>query len=797
MAKTIEIIFLMFIMISTCSSSNFKRAKTTASNNNFTYVCDPSRYASLGLDISTFAFCDKSLPYDVRAKDLVNLMTLHEKVQQLGDRAYGVPRLGLPKYKWWSEALHGVSYVGHGTFFDKVVPGATSFPTVILSAASFNETLWKNIGQVVSTEARAMYNLGRAGLTFWSPNINVARDPRWGRILETPGEDPFVVGKYGSNYVRGLQDVEGSTENQKDLNTRPLKVSSCCKHYAAYDVDNWHGYVRETFDATVTEQDMVETFLLPFEMCVKEGDVSSVMCSYNRVNGIPTCADPKLLNQTIRGDWDLHGYIVSDCDSIEVIVDRHKYLNTTAVDAVALTMKAGLDLDCGVYYTKFTESAVQEGKVREEYIDRSLNYLYLVLMRVGFFDGIPQYQSLGKNDICSNNNIALAREAARQGIVLLKNDHNTLPLQIVKTLAVVGPHANATNATIGNYAGIPCRFRTPIDGFSVYANVSYALGCDVACRNESLVAPAVEAAKSADGTVIVAGIDLSVEAESLDRNDLLLPGYQTQFINQVADSSDGPVILVIMSAGGLDITFAKHNTNIKAILWVGYPGEEGGDAIADVVFGKYNPGGRLPITWYEADYVNRLPLTSMQLRPIDTLGYPGRTYKFFNGSTVYAFGYGLSYTKFSYKLTSTSPKQSSLNVKLNKRFQHCRDLTYINQTSKPSCPAILTQDLSSCDGYQFGFAVEVQNVGSVDGSETVIVYSAPPHGILGAYIKQVIGFNKVFVRTGATQTLKFEFNLCKSLHIVDYNAYTLLPSGTHSVIIGDSGLSFPVQVDFT
>ncbi|KAJ0083072.1 hypothetical protein Patl1_10162 [Pistacia atlantica] len=560
------------------------------------------------MEVSDFAFCDSSLPYSVRVKDLVDQMTLSEKVNQLGNLAYGVPRLGLPKYEWWSEALHGVSNVG---------------------------------------PARAMFNLGRAGLTYWSPNINVVRDPRWGRAIETPGEDPFVVGRYAVNYVRGLQDVEGH-ENYTDLNSRPLKVSSCCKHYAAYDVDYWLGIDRTSFDARVHEQDMVETFLRPFEMCVKDGDVSSVMCSYNRVNGIPTCADPKLLNQTIRGEWDLHGYIVSDCDSIDVMVNKHKFLGDTNEDAVAQTLKAGLDLDCGIFYPNFTANAVKQGKVREGDIDKSLKYLYTVLMRLGFFDGSPnsKYKSLGKDDVCTKENIELATEAAREGIVLLKNDNDTLPLHPakIKNLAVVGPHANATSAMIGNYAGIPCQFTSPIDGFKTYGKVNYKMGCD-----------------------------LSVEAESLDRENLTLPGYQTQLINQVAQVAKGPVILVILSAGGVDISFAKDNTNIKSILWAGYPGEEGGQAIADIVFGNYNPGER-------------------------------------------------------------------------------------------------------------------------DGSEVVIVYSTPPEGIAASYNKQVIGFQRIFVAKGGSEKVKFDLNVCKSLGIVDYAANSLLPSGGHTITIGDSGISFPVHV---
>ncbi|KAJ4835776.1 hypothetical protein Tsubulata_049596 [Turnera subulata] len=734
--------------VPTDSYATLGHGDATPSGSNFTFVCDPKRYSRLGLDMKKFPFCDKSLPYDVRASDLVKQMTLSEKVLQLGNTNRGVARLGLPKYEWWSEALHGVSNVGPGTFFDDLVPGSTSFPTVITSAASFNESLWKTIGQAVSTEARAMYNLGRAGLTYWSPNINVVRDPRWGRAIETPGEDPFVVGKYAANYVRGLQDVEG-TEDFKDLNSRPLKVSSCCKHYAAYDVDNWKGVVRETFDARVREQDMVETFLRPFEMCIKEGDVSSIMCSYNRVNGIPTCADPKLLNQTIRGVWDLHGYV---------------------------------------------EASVQQGKVREADIDKSLKYLYVVLMRLGFFDGSPQYTSLGKKDICTEENIELAREAAREGTVLLKNVDQTLPLDAdkIKTLAVIGPHANATAAMIGNYAGVPCKIVSPLEALSAYGEVDYKVGCaDMRCRDDSLISPAMQAAKKADATIIVAGIDLSIEAESRDRVDLLLPGFQTQLINQVAGAAKGPVILVLFSAGGLDVSFAKNNPKIGAILWAGFPGEKGGPAIADVIFGKYNPGGRLPLTWHEASYTEMLPMTSMSLRPVDSKGYPGRTYKFFNGSTVYPFGYGLSYTKFNYVLKSAV---RSTHIKLNK-FQHCYDIKYSDESYTPSCPSVRIDDME-CKG-KIKFEVEVQNVGDRDGSDVLIVYSKPPEGIADTYIKQVVDFRRVFVPAGGSKKVKFVLNVCNSLRVVDYNAYSVLPSGGHTIVIGDNVISFPVHVNFS
>ncbi|KAG0496495.1 hypothetical protein HPP92_001186 [Vanilla planifolia] len=756
------------------SASTSKPGPILTNGRNYTYVCDRERFASLSLNVDDFGYCNKSLSFAERVADLVGRMTLAEKIGQLGDMALGSDRIGLPPYNWWSEALHGVSFVGHATYFGDIVPGATSFPVVILSAATFNESLWKKMGEVVSTEARAMYNLGHTGLTFWSPNINVVRDPRWGRTMETPGEDPLTVGIYAKNYVRGLQDVEGQ-EVTADLNTRPLKVSSCCKHYAAYDLESWLGVDRVHFDARVTEQDMVETFLRPFEICVKEGDVSSVMCSFNRVNGIPVCTDPKLFNQTIRGDWGLHGYIVSDCDSLEVIKDDHKWLGDTEEDVVAQAFNAGLDLDCGIYYTNFTGPAVAQGRVRESSIDNALTNNYMVLMRVGYFDGSNLYDSLGTKDICTDENMELAADAARQGLVLLKNENNVLPLSLekIKTIALVGPHANATDVMIGNYEGVPCRFSSPLDAFSQEVKVNYQLGCDVHCKNESLIFSAMEAAKNADATLIFVGLDLSVEAEWIDRTDLLLPGYQTQLIRQVADVSKGPVVLVVLSGGVVDIEFAESNPKVGAIIWAGYP------------------GGRSPLTWYQTSYVDSIPMTSMKLRPIDELGYPGRTYKFFNGSTIYPFGHGLSYTTYNYTVR-TSANHFSFKIPSGR---YCPPVNYTDGAYVPPCPSAVVDFLPCSDN--LSFEVEVANIGNMDGGHVVMVYSKAPDTILGAPSKQVVAFQRVYVPAGKSTVAKFDLNLCKVFGIVESSANIVLPAGQNTVIIGnsDTSVSFPVQID--
>lgn len=344
-----------------------------------------------------------------------------------------------------------------------------------------------------------------------------------------------------------------------------------------------------------------------------------------------------------------------------------------------------------------------------------------------------------------------------------------------------------------NVLGVPCQYTAPIDGFSNFGEVIHEMGCgEVLCKNESLIYPAVRAAKKADATILVVGLDLTVEAESLDRTDLLLPGYQTQLINQVSSESKGPVILVIMSAGGIDVSFAKTDPNIQAILWAGYPGEEGGRAIADVVFGRYNPGGKLPLTWHENGYTNMLPMTSMPLRPIDNLGYPGRTYKFFNGSTVYPFGYGLSYTNFTYNLVSS---KKSLHFKLDK-FHHCRDLNYTEGAYKPACPAILIDDLKSCDDHNVELVIEVENTGKRDGSEVVMVYWSAPSGIAEAPVVELIAFKRIFVGAGESEKVRFKLNACKSLGMVDYRGYHLLPSGGGNIVIGDGLLSVPLQIHF-
>ncbi|XP_028091365.1 probable beta-D-xylosidase 2 isoform X2 [Camellia sinensis] len=409
------------------------------------FACDPR-------DAKTkeYGFCRRSLPVPERVSDVIGRLTLQEKVKLLVNSAAAVPRLGIKGYEWWSEALHGVSDVGPGTKFGGDFPGSTSFPQVISTAASFNASLWEQIGRAVSDEARAMYNGGMAGLTYWSPNVNIFRDPRWGRGQETPGEDPVLAGKYAASYVKGLQ---GNDDGDR------LKVAACCKHYTAYDLDNWSGIDRFHFNARVSKQDMEDTFDVPFRECVLEGKVASVMCSYNQVNGIPTCADPKLLRHTIRGNWRLNGYIVSDCDSVGVFYNNQHYTSTPE-EAAADAIKAGLDLDCGPFLGTHTEDAIKRGILSESDVNGALVNTISIQMRLGMFDGEPsghRYGKLGPKDVCTPAHQELALEAARQAIVLLKNRGglSALPLspRRHRNVAVIGPNSDVTVTMVGNYAG--------------------------------------------------------------------------------------------------------------------------------------------------------------------------------------------------------------------------------------------------------------------------------------------------------------------------------------------------------
>ncbi|CAN4081462.1 unnamed protein product [Withania somnifera] len=622
-------------------------------------------------------FCNTALPIHVRVQDLIGRLTLQEKVRLLVNNAAPVERLGVNGYEWWSEALHGVSNTGPGVKFGGAFPGATSFPQVITTAASFNTSLWEEIGRVVSDEGRAMYNGGAAGLTFWSPNVNILRDPRWGRSQETPGEDPHLVAQYAVSYVKGLQGGRGSR----------LKVAACCKHYTAYDLDYWNGFDRYHFNARVSMQDLEDTYNVPFKACVVEGNVASVMCSYNQINGKPSCADPKLLRDTIRAQWHLKGYIVSDCDSVGVLFDQQHYTRFPE-DAAAATIKAGLDLDCGPFLAIHTEQAVRTGKVSELEINYALANTITVQMRLGMFDG-PNgpYANLGPKDVCTPAHQQLALQAAREGIVLLKNIGQALPLssQHHQTVAVIGPNSDATVTMIGNYAGVPCGYISPLQGITRYARTPSS------------------------------------------------PGHQQELISRVAMASKGPVVLVLMSGGPIDVTFAKNDPRVSAILWPATTGQP------------------LPMTWYPQDYVAKLAMTNMDMRANPGRGYPGRTYRFYKGPTVFPFGAGFSYTKFGRRIVFAPA------TILQVRTKH-----------------------TNCELLDLDIHIDVKNIGDMDGTHTILIFSTS-----SPEMKQLVAFEKVHVVSGAKRRVKIGMNACKQLSIVDKYGIRRIFMGEQKIYIAD------------
>ncbi|XP_057785615.1 beta-D-xylosidase 1 [Salvia miltiorrhiza] len=725
------------------------------------FACDPNNGATKNLP-----FCRASLHIRDRVRDLIGRLTLQEKIRMLVNNAAPVERLGISGYEWWSEALHGVSNTGPGVKFGGEFPGATSFPQVITTAASYNASLWEAIGQVVSDEARAMYNGGRAGLSYWSPNVNIFRDPRWGRGQETPGEDPALAAKYAASYVKGLQ---GNAAGNR------LKVAACCKHYTAYDLDFWNGVDRFHFNAKVSKQDLEETYNVPFKACVFEGKVASVMCSYNQVNGKPTCADPSLLRDTIRGQWRLNGYIVSDCDSVDVLYNSQHYTSTPE-DAAAASIKAGLDLDCGPFLALHTEGAIRANKLNEMDVNRALGNLLTVQMRLGMFDGPRQpYAYLGPRDVCTPAHQHLALEAARQGIVLLQNRNGALPFSPARyrTVAVIGPNSDVTDTMIGNYAGVPCGYTTALQGISKYARTIHENGCaPVSCPDNTRFGPAEVAARQADATVLVMGLSQSIEREFLDRRGLLLPGHQQELVSRVAKASKGPVVLVLMSGGPIDVTFAKNDPKIAAIIWAGYPGQAGGAAIADVIFGTTNPGGKLPMTWYPEDYLAKVPMTDMSMHADPTRGYPGRTYRFYRGPTVFSFGFGLSYTKFRETLAHGPTKvfvpYTSSKILKNNTLLMSNGIRVSN---------------TNCDALNLGFHVDVENAGDMDGTHTMMLFASSPS--MGEE-KRLVAFEKVHVVAGAKESVKINLHPCTHLSVVDQFGIRRIPMGEHTLHFGEA-----------
>ncbi|KAL8225550.1 hypothetical protein R6Q57_018107 [Mikania cordata] len=745
------------------------------------FACDSSKPAT-----KSYPFCKLTLPIPARVKDLVSRLTLDEKISQLVNTAPAIPRLGIPAYEWWSEALHGVSNAGYGIFFNGTIKSATSFPQVILTAASFDARLWYRIGQAIGLEARAVYNQGQAnGMTFWAPNINVFRDPRWGRGQETPGEDPLVSGKYAISYVRGVQ---GDTFQGGGIKDGHLQASACCKHFTAYDLDHWKGVSRFGYDAKVTKQDLADTYQPPFQSCIQHAQASGIMCAYNRVNGVPNCADYNLLSNIARNQWGFQGYITSDCDAVSIIYDVHKYAKTPE-DAVAEVLKAGMDVNCGSYLKNHTKSAVQNKKLLESDIDRALTNLFTMRMRLGLFNGNPgslPYGSIGPDQVCSKPHQDLALEAARTGIVLLKNSAKLLPLKkTISSLAVIGPNANSAYTLVGNYAGPPCKSVEPLKALQTYVkNTMYHKGCNFVNCTSASINEAVEIAKKADYVVLFMGLDQTEEREDFDRVDLVLPGQQQALITAVAKAAKKPVVLVMICGGPVDISFAKRDLKIGGILWGGYPGESGGIALAEIIFGDHNPGGKLPMTWYPKEFI-KIPMTDMRMRPNPSSGYPGRTYRFYTGRKVYRFGYGLSYTTYSYEFTS---------VTLNKLFltQMSSTASTLQNSDSVHYTSVTETRTESCEKAKFSATVRVQNRGEMDGKHAVLLFVKQNDVANGKPMKQLVGFESVETKVGERSEVEFVVSPCEHFTTANEEGLMVIEEGIRYLSVGDQ--QYPISV---
>jgi beta-glucosidase len=693
-------------------------------------------------------------PLDVRVRQLVGRMTIDEKVSQLVHEAPAIERLGVPKYTWWNEALHGVARAGL----------ATVFPQAIGLAATWDVPLMERVATAISDEARAKHHEAvrhgefglYQGLTFWSPNINIFRDPRWGRGMETYGEDPFLAGRLAVAFVRGMQGDD----------PQYLKTVATPKHYAVHSGPETD---RHSFDAEIDERDLRETYLPQFEMAVREGGAFSVMCAYNRFLGDPCCASPKLLDSILRREWGFEGYVVSDCDSIADIYRTHKIVKTGA-EAAAMALKAGCDLNCGTTYKQLT-TAFKQGLVTEAQIDTALTRLFTVRFRLGMFDPPERvrYANIPYTVVDSEPNRALALEATRRSIVLLKNDNDVLPLRKdVPTVAVIGPNADDVEVLLGNYNGTPSKPVTPLQGIRDKLGASrvvYAQGSDWAENMPALdknrqrpaanmEADAIAAATKADAVVLVLGLSPRLEGEEMrvpvpgfkggDRLDIELPAAQQRLMEAVQRVGK-PTVLVLLNGSALATRWADEH--IPAIVEAWYPGQAAGTAIADVLFGDSNPGGRLPITFYRS--IDQLP-------PFADYHMAGRTYRYFKGAPLYPFGHGLSYTRFAYEKLAI-PK-------------------------------------SVASGASVNVSVDVRNVGQRTGDEVVQLYVSDLQASVPVPLRTLAAFERVTLKPGEVRHLTFTLTP-RQLSLLDHAMQRVVEPGTFEVAVGGKQPGFTGHAD--
>lgn len=681
---------------------------------------------------------EKLKEYRKRAKELVAQMTLEEKVGQTLYQAPAIPRLGIKAYNWWNEALHGVARAGT----------ATVFPQAIGMAATFDENLLEQVGDAVSTEARAKFNMQQKaddtdiykGLTFWAPNVNIFRDPRWGRGHETFGEDPYLTSRLGVRYVMGLQ---GHDEDY-------LKAAACAKHFAVHSGPE---SVRHEFNAEVSEQDLRETYLPAFKACVQEGKVEAVMGAYNRTNGAPCCGNSYLLQDILRKEWGFEGHVTSDCWAIKDFHEGH-LVTSTPVESVSMAMNNGCDLNCGNLF-HFLTQAVENGMVDEKRLDEAVENLFMARMKLGVLDKKEEnpFDKIPYTVVDSEEMRKLNREVARRSVVLLKNENHILPLDKKKlhTIGVIGPNANSRKALVGNYEGTSSRYITVLEGIEDYVGenvrVLYSEGCHLYLDRTSNLAMEHDrdsevraVCEASDVVIAVVGLDATLEGEegdtgneygSGDKPNLNLPGLQPDII-RIAKESGKPVIVVLLAGSAMALSW--EDEHVDAILDGFYPGAQGGAAIAEILFGGANPEGKLPITFYQ---------TTEELPEFTDYAMKGRTYRYMENEALYPFGYGLSYTTYAY---------GSL------------------ECVKP---------FDAQDGITF--QVTVTNTGDREGTETLQVYvKAEREGTPNPQLKYV---KKITLKPGESVTEEIHLSP-EAFMLYDEKGNFTLEKGAYDIFVG-------------
>jgi len=685
--------------------------------------------------METCLYLDPSRPTPERVHDLIARMTLEEKISQMLNEARAIPRLGIPAYNWWSEALHGV--VGNGR--------ATVFPQAIGLAAMWDPDLVRRVASAIGDEGRAKHHAAMRrngstdhlqGLTFWSPNVNIFRDPRWGRGQETYGEDPYLTGEIGAAFVRGLQGDH----------LKYLKAAACAKHFAVHsgpEADRHH------FDARVSPRDLHDTYLPAFKKLVTEAKVESVMGAYNRVNGEPCCASPHLLVDILCGRWKFEGHVVSDCWALTDIHAHHKYTADRA-ETAALALKRGCDLSCGCTYDHLGE-AIERGLITEADIDRALTHTLTTRFKLGMFDPPEQvpYTSIPTSVINSPAHRHLAYKAAIRSIVLLKNQDNLLPIQAgsVRRIFITGPNAANVDVLMGNYNGLSDSFTTLLEGIVGCApegvRVTYRVGCQLDRPNVNPIDWASSEAGVADVVVACMGLAPLLEGEEGesilspnkgDRLDIGLPAAQTEYLKKLA-AYGGKIVLVL--CGGGPIALGEVEDLVQAVVFIWYPGQEGGKALAEVLFGDVSPSGKLPITF---------PKSVDQLPPFEEYAMAGRTYRYMTAEPLYPFGFGLSYTRFAY---------SDLN---------------------------LAQDTPAA-GESLALHLTLANVGAMDADEVAQAYLSDLEASVPVPLHKLIGFQRVHLRSGESKTIEFTITP-EMMALVNENGEPQLEPGQFRVTVG-------------